>query len=186
MNIYEELKKDHQTVLSLLDQLIASEKAGPEAWGALVQKIRDELIPHARSEEAILYNSMRDIDQAKDSVAHAYGEHAQAEAVLRGLQVGSAVDVNWASAARQLREALSHHIREEETKVFAAARSVFSEQEANAMGEAFVQMKPRVREQSFAGNTMEMIANMLPTRLRASVLRFVPEVDQRPAAGRGA
>ncbi len=186
MMIYEELKKDHKKVLALLDQLIASEKSGPDAWSALVQQIRDELVPHARSEEAILYNALRDLEPSKDTVGHAYSEHAQAEAVLRGLQLSDALDLKWVGAVKQLRESLAHHISEEETRVFSAARAVFSDQEATAMGEAFVQMKPRVREQSFAGNTMEMIANALPARLRASVLRFVPEVDPRPAAGRGA
>jgi len=106
--------------------------------------------------------------------------------VLRGLQLSDALDLKWVGAVKQLRESLARHISEEETRVFSAARAVFSDQEATAMGEAFVQMKPRVREQSFATNTMEMIANALPARLRASVLKFVPEVDPRPAAGRGA
>ncbi|MBK6534078.1 MAG: hypothetical protein IPF99_32255 [Deltaproteobacteria bacterium] len=34
MMIYEELKKDHKKVLSLLDQLVASEKSGPDTWSA--------------------------------------------------------------------------------------------------------------------------------------------------------
>ena len=170
--IYDELKKDHQGVLALLDQLIASEDAGPEVWGGLVQKIRDELIPHARAEEAILYNSLRDMNQAKDVVAHSYNEHVQAEAVLRGLQVSEASNVTWVGAARKLREALQHHIQEEETQVFAAAQGVFSDEEARAMGDAFVQMKPKVRDQSFAGTTLDMIVNLLPARLRDSVRKF--------------
>lgn len=175
MNIYEELKKDHQTVLALLDQLIASEKAGPEPWGRLVQQIRDELVPHARAEEAILYNALRDADESKDVVLHAYREHAQAESVLRGLQISDALDLTWVGAAKQLREELAHHIAEEEGKVFTAAKRAFSDEEATAMGAAFVQMKPRVRGENFAETTAEMIANMLPTRLRESVRKFVAD-----------
>lgn len=173
--IYDVLKKDHQKVLALLDQLIASESAGPEAWGNLVQQIRDELIPHARAEEAILYNSMRDLDQAKDVVAHAYGEHVEAETVLRSLQVSEAANVTWVAAARKLRDSLQHHIVEEETKVFAAAQRVFSNEEATVMADAFMQMKPKVREQSFLGNTFDMIVNMLPARLRESVRKFATD-----------
>lgn len=180
MMIYDELEKDHRTVLALLDQLIANETSGPEVWGALVQQIRDELIPHARAEEAILYNSLRDLDTAKDTVTHAYGEHVQAEAVLRGLQVVDALNVNWAGAARKLRESLAHHITEEETKVFVAAKRVFSDAEALVMGDAFVRMKPHLLQESFAANTLEMIANMLPARMRDSVRRIVPA----PTAGR--
>lgn len=173
--IYDELKKDHQKVLALLDQLIASENAGPQAWGELVQKIRDELIPHSRAEEAILYNSLRDMDQANDVVAHSYNEHLQAETVLRGLQITEATNVTWVGAARKLREALQHHIQEEETRVFTAAQVLFSEDEARAMGDAFVQMKPKIRDQSFAGTTLDMIVNLLPARMRDSVRKFANE-----------
>lgn len=174
MNIYDELKKDHQKVLSLLDLLIAGEHEGPEARGRLVDQIRDDLVPHARAEEAILYNALRDQDQGKDAVMHAYGEHAEVEAVLRSLQVTGAVNVNWAAGARKLRALLVHHITEEEGKVFAAARLYFSEEEATQMREAFVQMKPRVKEENVVGTTLDMIANLLPARLRASVRKGGP------------
>ena len=174
MNIYEELKKDHQKVLALLDRLIASEHEGPEVRGRLVDQIRDDLVPHARAEEAILYNALRDQDQSKDVVMHAYGEHAEVEAVLRSLQVTGAVNVNWAAGARKLRELLVHHIAEEEGKVFAAAQRYFSEEEATLMREAFVQMKPQVKGESVVGTTLDMIANLLPARLRASVRKGGP------------
>ncbi len=112
------------------------------------------------------------MDQAKDVVAHSYNEHVQAEAVLRGLQLTEASNVTWVGAARKLRDALQHHIVEEETQVFTAAQGVFSEDEARAMGDAFVQMKPKVRDQSFAGTTLDMIVNLLPARIRDSVRKF--------------
>ncbi|MFO0604913.1 MAG: hemerythrin domain-containing protein [Polyangiales bacterium] len=181
--IYEELKTDHQKVLSLLDDLIASEKAGPEVWGRLVEQVRDELVPHARAEEAILYNALREDDRAKGLIAHSYNEHLEAEAALRGLQVGEAANVAWVSVARKLRDSLRHHIQEEETKVFPAAERVFSAEEAAAMGSAFVQMKPGIRADSFAGNTLDMIVNLLPARLRESVRKFANDnVGGRRAA----
>lgn len=173
MTIYDELKKDHRTVLSLLDRLIGSPNVSDEARAALVQQIRDELVPHARAEEAILYNAMRDIDQTKGKVAHAYGEHLEAETLLRALQVANAADVTWVSGAQKLRDALAHHIAEEEGPIFTAAQEVFSPAEATQMGQAFVKMKPQVREEGFMGTTLDMIANMLPTRLRASVRKGI-------------
>lgn len=169
MTIYEELKNDHRTVLALLDRLIAQPDASDEVRGALVQQIRDELIPHARAEEAILYNALRDVDQSKGVVAHSYGEHVAAETLLRGLQVSEAADVNWTTGAKKLREALAHHIAEEEGKIFAEAQRVFTPEEATQMGQAFRQMKPHVREEGFMSTTLDMIANMLPARLRPSL-----------------
>jgi len=169
VTIYEELKKDHQAVLALLDRLIAEPGSTGESRELLVQQIRDELIPHARAEEAILYNAMREADQAKGTVAHAYREHVEAETLLRALQVADAADVTWTAGAQKLRDALAHHIAEEEGEVFAAAQRVFSQEEAAQMGQAFREMKPHVREEGFMGTTLDMIANMLPARLRESL-----------------
>ena len=79
MNIFDLLKKDHKSVKELLNQLIALDDKGDEAQrDALVSQIRDELIPHARAEEAVFYNPLRamKIDNAK--LMHAYKEHLEA------------------------------------------------------------------------------------------------------------
>lgn len=166
MNIYETLKKDHEKVTALLDRLIASEKADSKLRESLVKQIRDELIPHARAEEAVLYNSIRDVDSAKGVVGHAYREHIEAEAILRSLQVSDAVNLSWVNGAKKLRDALKHHIAEEEGEVFSAAKKLFIEEEAVAMAEVFEKMKPLVREQSFWGTSFDMLVNMMPSRLR--------------------
>ncbi len=166
MTIYEELKKDHRKVLSLLDELIAAEKADSKKCLALVEQIRDELIPHARAEEAVLYNAIRDIEPAKDVVGHAYREHMEAETLLRGLQISEGMKMNWITGARKLKEAIQHHIQEEEGEVFAAAKKLFIEEEAVAMAEVFNKMKPLIKKQTFAGSSMDMLVNMMPSRLR--------------------
>lgn len=166
MNIYEILKEEHVKVLGLVDELIAAEKSDPTKRERLVEQIRNELIPHARAEEAILYNSMRDIAATKDVVGHAYREHMEAEAVLRSLQVSDKLNLSWVSGAKKLKEALSHHIDEEEGEVFGAAKKVFTEEEATVMGDVFKRMKPMIKEQSFFGQSVDMIVNMMPTRLR--------------------
>jgi len=181
MNIYSELTKDHQKVLSLLDQMIASEKATPQTWAAMVQQVRDELIPHARAEEAILYNALRDRDRSKSIVMHGYGEHAQAETLLRGLQATEALNVHWIAAAKKLRDSLAHHIAEEEGEIFAAARRTFSDEEARQMGYAFIQMKPRIQEQGLLGTTADLMANLLPSQLRESS----PNADREAVSQRG-
>src|SRR3954467_11897460 len=135
MDIYDELRKDHKKVLDLLDQLIASEKSDSKSRESLVQQIRDELVPHARAEEAVLYNSIRDVDTAKGVVAHAYTEHLEAETLLRGIQVTDNLNINWVAGAKKLKDTLKHHIAEEEGRVFDAAKKLFTEDETTAMAE---------------------------------------------------
>ncbi|MEK7357991.1 MAG: hemerythrin domain-containing protein [Bdellovibrionota bacterium] len=164
MTIYDALKKDHETVKALLERLVGSADADKETRNQLIAKIRDELVPHSRAEEAVFYNSLREIDETKDLVAHGYQEHMMAEGLLRTLQVAEKVDIGWQQTARKLQDALLHHIENEEGKIFAAAKRVLAPEEAEAFGEAFEQMKPEVHEEGIMQTTIDMITNMMPQR----------------------
>ncbi len=173
MLIYDALKKDHDKVKELLATLVTSSQADEDTRTSLIQKIRDELVPHARAEEAVFYNSLRSIEPAKDLVKNAYGEHLEAESLLRTLQGMEAADMNWKKTALKLKEAVEHHIREEEGSVFSAAKQLLIEEEARMMGEAFERMKPEIREGSFVQNTVEMVANMMPERFAKPLRSFI-------------
>lgn len=174
MIIYDALKKDHVKLKELLNELVHATEAGEESRNDLISKIRDELVPHSRAEEAVFYNSLREIDQAHSLAMHGYREHMEAETLLRSLQVTGAVNINWTSGARKLKEALEHHISEEEGELFSAAQQLFTNEEAKEMGIAFEKMKPEIKEGSFVKSTVEMIANMMPSRLRDAFQKSEP------------
>ena len=176
MLIYGELKNDHANIKSLLKQLIATDQSDSKSWQEQIAVIRDELVPHSRAEEAILYNSLRDIEGADGIAAHSYGEHAKAETLLRSLQVLEVVDINSITTAKKLLEVLTHHIEEEETKIFGAARKLFTQDEAAVMGEAFVKMKPKVKEESFLQTSLDLVANMMPSRFRDSFRKYTTQI----------
>jgi len=169
MLIYEALKKDHDTVRQLLNELVQLGEKDEDRRHSLVDQIRDELIPHARAEESVFYNSLRAIDSAKDIIMHSYQEHMEAETLLRTLQVKDKIDVDWKTTAQKLKKALEHHIHEEEGKIFTVARQLFTEEEARMMGEAFEQLKPEVKEEGFLRTTLDMVANLMPPRFAASI-----------------
>jgi hemerythrin superfamily protein len=165
MQIYEALVSDHKKIKPLLDQLVKSAKTmDSDKRSHLLNEIRDELIPHARAEEAIFYNSLRGIDEVKDLAWHGYGEHAEAEAMLRTLQVMDTVNADYEKLAVKFRDAIFHHISEEEGKIFNAAKQVLADEEATQMADAFQQLKSEVKDQNFMQNTLDMIANVMPQR----------------------
>lgn len=165
VTIYETLKKDHTKVKELLSELIELKPEREKRRSSLIQEIRDELIPHARAEEAVLYNLIRAVDTAKGVVAHGYQEHIEAEVLLRTLQVAGSIDAGWKATAEKLRDALIHHIHEEETEIFSAAKKLFTEDETEMMSEAFEDVKAKVRDQGFIGTTKDLVMNMLPPRV---------------------
>jgi iron-sulfur cluster repair protein YtfE (RIC family) len=154
--------------LSLMDRLIQSADASSDQRNALIREIRNALIPHSRAEEAVFYNAIRQENQEKKQsqalIQHSYSDHMMAEGLLRSLQVTGLVDLGWRQTATKLREALSHHIQEEETEVFAVARKVLSDEESQQIGAAFVQLKPAIEAQGIVGTSLDLVANLMPGR----------------------
>ena len=172
MQIYEALKKDHDALKPLLARLVISADESVDERRSLIAKIRNELIPHSRAEEAVLYNSLREIPETSDLAWHGYGEHAEAEAMLRTLQVMDKVNADYTIIAKKLQDALLHHISEEEGKIFSAAKQVLAKEEAEMMTTAFMELKGEVEEQSFMQNTLDMVANMMPARFQEKLRSF--------------
>lgn len=173
MEIYEALKKDHEEVGALLDELV-SLRDDDDYRFVIIEEIRNHLIPHARAEESVFYNTLRAVNADKKVVFHGFQEHLEAETLLRTLQVMDKLNLEWKPIAEKLREAILHHVKEEESEIFAEARAAFTAEEAEAMGEAFEQLKPKIEQEGFVKNTVDMVINMMPPRL-ADKIRSIGE-----------
>lgn len=173
MNIYSALKSDHDKVKALLSELVSLSEGDEKRFSTLVAKIRDELIPHSRAEEAVFYNSIREVDIAKNLVWEGYEEHMAAEALLRSLQAVNKVDVQSKKLAEKLKAALEHHIQEEESEIFSAAKQLFTAEESTEMGRAFQSLKSEVKEGSIIQTTLDTVANMMPVRLARPLRSFI-------------
>jgi hemerythrin-like domain-containing protein len=175
MQIYDVLMKDHDEVKLLLRQLIGLGEQEKEARNALVQKVQEALVPHARAEEAVLYNSLRAEGSAKELTRESYKEHLGAEALLRFLQLKDATFGDWKKTAEKLLTALEHHILNEETKVFAAAREVFTSEESEMMTKAFQKLKGEMANGSLGKSGYEMVANLMPPRFSSAINNPIQE-----------
>lgn len=171
MTIYEALKRDHEKVTSLLDELILKDEKSDDHV-ELIEKIRDELIPHSRAEESVFYNSIRAANAGQDMIMHSFSEHLEAESHLRAIQIKDKVDMEWMNSAKSLRSALINHIQEEEGKIFNLARTLFSDEEAEMMGQAFEALKPKIREQGAMRTSLEMVKNLMPQRFATVFQRY--------------
>lgn len=179
MTIYDALKTDHRKVQVLLHKLSNATKV--ESRQDLIKEIRDELVPHSRAEEAVFYNVLKGIDEARELVNHSYKEHIEAESLLRGLQVTEAIALNWKSGVTKLTEALDHHIREEEGKIFPAAKKVFSAEEAEQLGKAFLELKPKMGA-GLISSQIELMANLIPKKFVKDFLAHWDTAHERKAS----
>lgn len=164
MEIYEYLKRDHNEMKVLLEELVSLREDDDYRY-VLIEEIRNILVPHSRAEESVFYNTLRAVDADRTLVFHGFQEHLEAETLLRTLQVMDRMNLEWKATARKLQEALLHHVEEEETDIFDEARRAFTKEEAVSMGEAFLQLKPQIEKEGLFKNTMDMVINMMPPRL---------------------
>lgn len=174
MNIYEALSKDHREFERLIDDLLVASKQDDDAWKDILDELRRGVLAHAHAEEALFYNALRELDESKGLVVHSYAEHAKAEGEMRALGAAKMIDANWTSMVEKLRKDLLHHIQEEESKVFAAARRVLSDEEANQIGDAFERMKIETAKSgdSMIESTVELVANMMPRRFTNAIRKY--------------
>jgi hemerythrin superfamily protein len=184
MNIYDALSQDHRMFERQLDELVAASKAGDERWKSVLDALRRGVVAHSHAEEAVFYNALRAEDAAKDLIAHSYGEHATAEAEIRTLGLAKLIDTTWTSLAQKVSKDLRHHIQEEESRVFAAARKVFSDSEADQIGAAFERLKAEMTPDgdSALASQIDLIANLLPPRLSARFRKAEAERNKERSA----
>ncbi|MFW7379997.1 MAG: hemerythrin domain-containing protein [Oligoflexus sp.] len=177
MTIYQSLKKDHDHIKVLLSSLVKATEKGQHTE-KLLEQIEEELVPHSRAEEAIFYNTIREeTDDAKLMMADSFREHAQAETLLRTLKGLETIGVEWKKAAEQLKDAVEHHIAEEETEVFAKAKEILTTEESQQLAKAFEQTKQEFKQQGNLKNIVQMVGNMLPKRFADRIRDTLKEVS---------
>lgn len=168
MQIYDVLKRDHEEVQGFLNELI-SLKEDDDYRFVLIEEIANSLIPHSRAEESVFYNTLRAVNAEKGLILHGYKEHLEAESLLRALQVMDKMNLDWKKTAEKLRDALEHHIQEEENDIFDEAKNAFTSDEAEMMAEAFENLKAKVEQEGPVQTTIDMVINMMPPRIADKV-----------------
>ena len=171
MEIYDILKTDHQEIKGYIEELLALRDDDDYRY-VLIEEIANSLIPHSRAEESVFYNTLRAVNADKNIVLHGYQEHLEAETLLRTLQAMDKMNMNWRKTAEKLRDALYHHIDDEENEIFNEAKSAFTSEEAVGMGEAFNSLKEKVSQESTLQTTVDMFINMMPPRIADSLRKF--------------
>ena len=145
MDILTKLKKEHREVQLLLDQLVDSESA-PERR-SLLKQIKSALVPHSRAEEKVVYDAVRALKdrEAMQDGEEGYLEHGLADRMLATLGKANASSVQFAAAAKVLRELINHHVREEESNIWSDVKDHFSDEERMEMNREFETAKKKVK-----------------------------------------
>jgi hemerythrin superfamily protein len=147
-DILATLKKEHDEVKALCARLVESDSS-PERK-ALVRKIKQALVPHARAEEKAVYDPVIAVrgggDKTKVDGNEGYLEHELADRTLAKLgKIAQAKSPEFTAAAKVLKELLEHHIKEEESEIWDDVKEHFSDAQRVAMNRKFLAAKKKVK-----------------------------------------
>lgn len=141
--IYATLAKEHGELASLLQQAIKTSSG--EKRADLLDKIRVELLSHARAEEESLYATLARFEQTRAHASHSKNEHQEIESLLQdALQAGDNTE-RQTSLLKSLRDVIEHHVDEEENDLFVKADDLLSRTDESELDERFRRLKDEER-----------------------------------------
>jgi hemerythrin superfamily protein len=129
---YEILKKEHEAVEALLDQLMKPEDDQTRRRQMLLTQIAHSLNKHAVTEENVIYPALRRTDE--DAALELGTEHLDIKSLISKLQYDIPKDdPRWKETARELRDLVTSHARDEEERIFPPMRERLTDEENAAL-----------------------------------------------------
>lgn len=132
------LKSDHATVKRLLRELAETGDRAAKQRETLVAQIERELKMHAQLEEEIFYPAFKAASrgtEAEDLFYEAAEEHHIVDMVLPALKAANPKSKEFKAKASVLKELVEHHIKDEESEMFAEARDLLNDDQLRELGD---------------------------------------------------
>jgi hemerythrin-like domain-containing protein len=148
MDIYKYLKKDHDKVADLMEQVIATKDLGERQ--ALFETIKLELSLHADTEEKTFYKAIDDATRSKaveEKVEHANEEHDEIREYLGKLAETPLTEELWIETFGEFKHSVAHHVEEEEGDIFEKAKKYLSHEEAVQLAKDMDALKKQARKE---------------------------------------
>ncbi|MFE6613503.1 hemerythrin domain-containing protein [Amycolatopsis sp. NPDC057786] len=133
-DVVDLIMQDHREVERLFGEL----ERHPEKRPLLVPVLSALLTAHSRAEEAEVYPAAKGEADEADEVAHGQKEHAEAERLLVKLNGTEPESEEFDKVLSDLVEAVTHHVKEEESTVLPKMRRELDETRRRELGKAFV------------------------------------------------
>ncbi|HJU17701.1 MAG TPA: hemerythrin domain-containing protein [Stellaceae bacterium] len=143
MDLYQMLIQDHREVDSLFEKIEKSGKGASKTREQLFDKLRQELELHTQVEERIVYPDFKKHEGTREFIGEALEEHGEVKKMLQQLSKMEPGEAEWSTRIEELKQAVQHHVRDEEQKIFPAARKEIGKQEADDLARRVQEMKQK-------------------------------------------
>lgn len=144
-DILDTLQAEHDEVQELLTRLTESDSAREQK--SLVARIKKALVPHTKAEEKVVYDAVLTLKgkEAKIDGNEGYIEHGLADQTLKKLDKLKPNSPEFNAAAKVLKELVDHHIKEEESNIWAQVKENFSDEQRARMDRDFQMAKKKIK-----------------------------------------
>jgi hemerythrin superfamily protein len=150
MNPFDLLKEDHQTILSLSENLrtqLQQSDVDMQQISAEMEKLRHAIEAHSRIEEELFYPTCERVDALRHHIRDAIEAHRALDRELAQLMLTSMETQEQRDAFQQklaqARHVFDQHRQEEENQLFPEVQNYFSDQELNQLGDELKQRHDR-------------------------------------------
>src|SRR5512145_396977 len=140
------LKEDHDKVKKAFKEFEKLDREDTATVQELVQTVCEELKVHTALEEEIFYPAVREAIEDEDIMNEAQVEHDSAKMLIEQLENMGPDDPNYHATFTVLGEYVKHHIKEEESEMFAQAKKAGIDLEA--LGERMQERKSELLSQA--------------------------------------
>jgi hypothetical protein len=132
-DVVDKIEHDHRDVEALFDEYERSEER------SVALKICDELEIHTIAEEQEVYPVIQEeVAGGEAEIREAVHEHEEAKRLIDQIR---STDGDIAPLMHELKDAVAHHVEEEESEVLPQARAELPEEELEELGEKFDEAK---------------------------------------------
>jgi len=139
------LKSDHATVKRLLRELDETTERAVKQRERLCAEIEREIKIHAQLEEELFYPTFLAAAEKRggddDLFYEATEEHHVVDMVLPALKAANPKSKEFGAKAKVLKDLVEHHIREEETEMFAQSRQLLDDSQLRELGDQMAARK---------------------------------------------
>src|SRR5206468_6447276 len=113
--------------------------AAGDALHAQYHELKLAMAAHETAEERAFYVPLIEHDQTVDPARHGISEHHEMDEMAECLQKMEEGSAEWKAELDKLLHKLDHHLGEEEKKFFPQARGVIDPNQADALGQLYLE-----------------------------------------------
>ena len=145
MDVLELIKADHRRVETLFSEIEGTDE--PQKLYECFNQLYNALNVHVEVEEQTFYPAIRQCQDTEKLVDEAQSEHAEAKQMLEELEFLSPTSAEFKQKIGSLKQAIQHHVQEEENEVFSKVRECMSQKEREQLGSEFEALKSRLQSE---------------------------------------